>query len=67
MEAIGVEEMIAELYLVTGESVNVGVELMLIALNVQTHEEVEMATACGPLKFDVELRGSETVSIIRSC
>ena len=56
----------AELYLVTGESVNVPVNLMYQALNVLTSEEVEMATALGPLNFDVELRGSETVSISRS-
>ena len=58
----------AELYLVTSESVHVGVQLMMLALNVQTNEEVDMVvTASGPSYFDDDLSGSETVSIFRGC
>ena len=41
--------------------------LMYQPLNVLTSEEREMATALGPLNFGVELKGSETVAISRSC
>jgi hypothetical protein len=63
VEAVGVEEEKAELYLTTGVIINVPLPLLQITLGKDNKDEVELCTASGPITPEVEVSGADTIGI----